>query len=96
MVSVIGEMLPLICKKLKSHAAAKINFPDAETMAHYAHLVQQREPTVNNIIGFVDGVSIPIQCSDDPYDQATYYNGYHHDTCINNVFAFSPTGKCSR
>ena len=35
---------------------------DAETMAHYAHLVQQREPTVNNIIDFVDDVSIPIQC----------------------------------
>ena len=37
-------------------------FSDAETMAHYAHLVQQREPTVNNIIDFVDDVSIPIQC----------------------------------
>jgi len=38
-------------------------------------------------------VSIPIQCSEDPIEQSKYYNGYHHDTMINNVLLFAPTGK---
>ena len=62
-------------------------------MAHLAELVNHREPSVDNVIAFVDGLSIPIQCSDSIEDQAAFYNGYHHDTCINNVFAFAPTGK---
>ena len=84
-------MMPLICKKLKNHPAAEIRFPNAITMAHLAELVNHREPSVDNVIAFVDGLSIPIQCSDSIEDQAAFYNGYHHDTCINNVFAFAPT-----
>jgi hypothetical protein len=45
------------------------------------------------VIGFVDGVSIPVKCSDDLIEQNKYYNGYYKDTAINNVFAFAPTGK---
>ena len=48
---------------------------------------------IDNVIGFVDGLSLPIQCSDDAYTQNAAYNGYSHDTCCNNVFAFSPEGK---
>ena len=90
---VINEMLKKIVSNLKRHPAARISFPNDEEMAHYASLVEQREPRVNNIIGFVDGVAIPVQCSEDDFERSAYYNGYYHDTTVNNVFAFSPTGK---
>ena len=48
---------------------------------------------VRDILGFTDGVSIPVQCASDMNRQAMDYNGYHHDTMCNNVFCFAPTGK---
>lgn len=68
-------------------------FPSEEEMVDYAELVRAREPLVNNVIGFVGGVSIPVQCGENADEQNAYYSGYYHDTMINNVFAFSPTGK---
>jgi len=56
-------------------------------------LEHRREPSVLDVIGFSDGLSLPIQCASDPISQATNYYGYHHDTMINNVFCFAPTGK---
>ena len=61
-------------------------------MRNFAEMVQIRE-MVNNVIGFVDGLSVPVQCSDDILLQNAAYNGYSHVTSCNNVFAFSPYGK---
>jgi hypothetical protein len=51
--------------------------------------------TVSNSIEdkFIDGLSLPMQCDSDPISQATNYNGYHHDTMVNNVFCFAQTDK---
>ena len=62
-------------------------------MAEFAEMVNIREPTVDNVIGFVDGLSLVVQCSDNEYLQNAAYNGYSHDTSCNNVIAFSPEGK---
>jgi hypothetical protein len=91
--TVLSEMIPLVVKKLKRNADARIKFPSPEDMVVYSSMVHEREPMVNNVIGFVDGLSIPVRCSDDVLDQNAAYNGYHHDTMCNNVFAFVPTGK---
>ena len=79
---------------MRNHPKAKIHWPNtlAEKEA-LADLVNRREPQVDDVIGFTDGVSLPVQCASDPISQATNYNGYHHDTMINNVFCFAPTGK---
>ena len=90
---VIRYMMILLCKKLKNNASAKISFPDDDKMAEFAAIVNMREPTVDNVIGFVDGLSLAVQCSDDEHLQNAAYNGYSHDTTCNNVFAFSPEGK---
>ena len=86
---IILWMLKEVCAKLKNNEYAKISFPDPAKMAEFAAMVQVREPMVDNVIGFVDGLSLPIQCSDDEYMQNAAYNGYSHDTCCNNVFAFT-------
>ena len=89
----IWKIMNRICKMLKRHPAAEVYFPDAELMKVYARMVQTREPMVNNVIGFVDGLSLQVQCCDDMMQQNAAYNGYSHDTAITNVFAFSPFGK---
>ena len=90
---VIRYMMTLLCKKLKNNASATVSFPDADKMAEFAAMVNVREPTVDNVICFVDGLSLAVQCSDNEFLQNAAYNGYSHYTSCNNVFAFSPDGK---
>ena len=90
---VIQYVRDLICTTLATREESKIKFPNPEEMEMFAELIRLREPLVTNCIGFVDGVSIPVQCSSDISEQSAAYNGYYHDTMCNNVFAFGPNGK---
>jgi hypothetical protein len=89
-VSKLGKQ---VCRKLKNDPSAAVLWPSHLQMVEFAAIVALREPLVKNVFGFVDGLSIPAQCNDDDEEQAISYNGYHGDTTINNVFAFSPFGK---
>lgn len=90
---IISEMLELLVRNLSRHIHAKIQFPTHAEMVEYATLVNAREELITNVIGFVDGLSLSVQCADDPISQSEMYNGFHHDTRCNNVLAFSPLGK---
>eukprot|EP01031_Cornospumella_fuschlensis_P047388 gene47388-58046_t len=81
---IVVEMLELLCKRLKNHPDAKISFPGPEKKAEYAAMIYDREPTVDNCIGFIDSCSVATQCSD---------NADADDAIINNLFAFAPDGK---
>jgi hypothetical protein len=85
--------MKVVCCRLMKNDKAKIEFPSENKMTEYALMAHHREPLLTNVIGFVDGVAMPVKCSSLPEVQSTYYNGYYHDTMINNVFAFAPTGK---
>ena len=80
-------------QKLKHHPAARIRWPTVDEMRFFATLVNNREPSVDNVVGFVDGLSIAIMCDEDEESQATSYNGLYGDTRCSNVFAISPIGK---
>ena len=56
-------------------------------------MVQAREPIVDDIIGFMDGVSMPTQCTSERVEQNAFLCGYDCDTMVNNVFAYGPDGK---
>jgi hypothetical protein len=91
---VIDQMIDLVVDKLETHVDARVAFPDTpEEMERLAAITHQREPEVANCIGFIDGLAVPIQCSDSPAAQEKNYNGYYSDTVCNNVFLFSPEGK---
>jgi hypothetical protein len=62
-------------------------------MCQFAGRVQSREPLVDDVIGFMDGVSIPAECKDEHFEQNAFYCGYDCDTMVNNVFAYGPDGK---
>jgi len=89
----INFMLRRIVRKLKTHPMARITFPNNQKMAEFAAMVQLREPLVNDIIGFMDGVSFSAQSTDERVEQNALYCGYDCDTTVNNVFAYGPDGK---
>ena len=78
---------------LNDNPIAEVRFPSAEKMGQFAGMVQSREPLVDDVIGFMDGVSIPAECTDERFEQNAFYCGYDCDTMVNNVFAYGPDGK---
>jgi len=91
--AVINKMLRLVVTKLQHHPLAKVKFPSEEKMVHFAQLIQEREPAVDDVIGFMDGLALTSECTSDELEQNAMYNGYHSDTMVNNVFAYGPDGK---
>jgi hypothetical protein len=89
----ISTMMYLIVRRLKRNEMARVKFPHADEMAQLAAMVAAREPLVRNVIGFVDGLSLPVECAANEEAQRVDYTAYKHDTVCGNVFAFSPLGK---
>ncbi len=91
--AVINKMMQLVVKKLKSHPLAKVKFPDEEKMARFARTIQEREPEVDDVIGFMDGLAFTSECTSKLIEQNAMYNGYHSDAMVNNIIAYGPDGK---
>jgi hypothetical protein len=89
----IEEMRGRIIKALKDDPDAAIRWPTLEELREWALLVHGREPSVHNIVGFIDGVVLACQAPDDPDEQNAMYDWDTGDTAVNNVLAFAPTGK---
>jgi hypothetical protein len=45
---------------------------------------------VDDVIGFMDGVSLTSECSSEPVVQNSMCSGYHSDTMVNNLLAYAP------
>jgi hypothetical protein len=86
-------MLQKTVRLLNNNPFAKVRFPSNEKMREFADMVQAREPLVDDIIGFMDGVSFPMECTSERVQQNAFYCGYGCDTMVNNVFAYGPDGK---
>jgi hypothetical protein len=56
-------MLLLVAHKLIRHPLAMIKFPDAEKLESYAQLINQHEPEVDDVIGFMDSLSLISECT---------------------------------
>ena len=89
----INMMLKKVVRRYRSHPIAQVKFPDTAKMREFVDMVQEREPLVSNIIGFMDGVSFPAEYTDKRVEQNAYYCGYDCDTMVNNMFAYGPDGK---
>ncbi len=89
----INWILKKIMHALRNHPFVKVKFTDREKMKEYAAMVKVREPIVNDIIGFMDGVLFSTKCMDEHVEQNSMYCGYNCDTMVNNVFTYGPGGK---
>ena len=90
---ILHYILRLTVKRLRHHPLARVKFPNEEEMQQYADMIRHREPSVTDVIGFMDGVSFTTECTDERVEQNAYYCGYDCDTMVNNVFIFGPDGK---
>jgi hypothetical protein len=50
---------------------ARVKFPNERTMTRFAAMVQRREPLVNDVMGFMDGLTIPCACSSEQLSLVT-------------------------
>jgi hypothetical protein len=90
----VNKLLRLVVKQLSTNKHARIEFPSDEKMETFAAMIGNREKIANDVIGFMDGLSLSTECSSTPEIQNSFYNnGYHSDTMVNNVLAFGPDGK---
>ena len=62
-------------------------------MQTFASMINNREHSFDDVIGFMDGVSLATECTSEATTQNAFYSGYECDTVINNVFAYGPDGK---
>jgi hypothetical protein len=62
-------------------------------MREYADMIQARAPLADDVISFMDGVSISTECTSKRVQQNAFYCGYDCNTMVNNVFAYGPDGK---
>jgi hypothetical protein len=86
----INWMLGKTVRLLKDHPFAKVKFPNNAKMREYTDIIQARELLVDEVIGFMDGVSFLIKCTSKCMQQNAFYCGYDCDTMVNNVFAYGP------
>ena len=56
-------------------------------------LVRSHKPIANDVIGFMDGLSLHSECSSNAVEHNAMYSGYHSDTMVNNIFAYAANGK---
>jgi hypothetical protein len=90
---IVNKMIGLVVCHLRNHRDAQIKWPNVDEMKYFAWFISIREPTVRDVMGFLDGLAILTECADDPIEQSKYYNGHCKDTTINNVLLFGPDGK---
>jgi hypothetical protein len=68
-------------------------FPDAERMENFARIIHKCEPEVDDVIGFMDDLSLLSECTLEVLEQNATYNGYYSDTMVNNIIAYGPVRK---
>ncbi len=59
LVRYVNDMLILTTNKLHDHPLSSFQFPNEGRMEQFAAMINAREPLVDDVIGFMDDVSLP-------------------------------------
>jgi hypothetical protein len=86
-------MIKLAVQQLHDNLSAWVEFPNKDKMQQLSQLANVYEPTVTDVIGFMDGVSFTSKCTSEKIQRNVFYCGYDCHTRVNNVFAYGPDGK---
>ncbi|CAD6939796.1 unnamed protein product [Tilletia laevis] len=70
-----------------------IKWPTAAIMADMAAAVRAREPLLEGVFGFVDGLNLRIYQPSNLDEQNAYYNGWLADTYCSQVLVFLANGE---
>jgi hypothetical protein len=93
LLSYSKKKLRMTVKQLRFHPLARIKFLDEQKMQRFAEMTSLREPTISNVIRFMDGLGLAMELTDEIIQQNAYYCWYDCDTMVNNVLVFGPDGK---
>ena len=59
----LRNMLKLTVRHLRFHPLARIKFPSIEKMQTFALMINNREHSIDDVIGFMDDVSLATECT---------------------------------
>jgi hypothetical protein len=79
------NILRMTVKRLRFHPLARIKLSDEQKMQQFAEMMSLREPMISNVIGFMDGLGLAMEMTDERIQQNAYYCRYDCDTMVNNV-----------
>ena len=92
LLSYSKKKLRMTVKQLRFHPLARIKFLDEQKMQRFAEMTSLREPTISNVIRFMDGLGLAMEMTDKRLQQNAYYYGYNCGTMVNNILVFGPDG----
>ncbi len=62
---ILKKNLCMTVKRLRYHPLARIKFPDEQKMQLFAEMIRLREPTISNVIEFMDGLGLAMEMTDE-------------------------------
>jgi hypothetical protein len=71
---------------------ARVSFPSPAEVSASCAIMKQREPTLPDCYGFLDGTHCAIQSVTEHVTQNAFYNGWKSNTTICNVLLFGVDG----
>ena len=84
----LRNMLKLVVRRLRYHSLARIKFPSPDKMQLFAWMINNRELSIDDVCGFMDGVSLKTECTLECVTQNAFYSGYKCETTVNSVFTY--------
>ena len=81
----INRTMPVFLEALRLLPYADISWPTPDKMKRYSVMIEAREPRLQNVFGFMDGVWFPIFNHPNPIVQNAYFNGWKQCTNVSNV-----------
>ncbi|TFK59608.1 hypothetical protein BDN72DRAFT_873026 [Pluteus cervinus] len=85
-------VIPTLLQTLKQMPDAQIRWLAGDEFEENSMLVEEHHPRLSGAFGTVDGLSLPVQTSNDEEMENSTYNGWKHSHNINNVIVYSATG----
>jgi hypothetical protein len=79
-------------RALRDMHDARIRWPEESQMADFAAMIHSREPNIDNVFGWMDGVNLPVQEPGCPSLQNALYNGWKSSTFVSAVCVWGPDG----
>lgn len=89
----INFSISILLETLRNMPEAQVTWPiQHKEYQDLSALIQARHPLLHGAFGFIDGLNLAVQVSDDGEIENATYNGWLHDHFISNVLVFSPKG----
>jgi hypothetical protein len=83
----------ILLHTLRGIKEASVSLPSTvEELDSHSALITVRHSLLEGAFGSIDGLTLPVQESDDPEMENATYNGWKTDHYVSNVLAFSPRG----